>query len=482
MKAVDSTDQAKLANADDANTDVLKIMHESNAAGILLQSGVSVHESQETAAAIQTREPAAAELGAMEEDVGAAEAKIAVEDVNNAANTDGVDGGFDAWMVVVASFVVHFLSLGNLYCFGEYATRYEAEGVGSAAAVQSVGSLGTAGLVGFGFAAGLLAERVGLRVAILSGAALMAGGLLLASFATRVWQLLLTQGLLFGAGCAFVYFPSLASLAQWWSRRRGVATGLAASGAGLGGLVLAPVLNALLSLPSVGTAWTLRAVALLIAVAIPATLPFVKQRVPSAKSAVPWSQLRNTRFLLLLGAVFFATAPNFIPAFFLPSYASDVVNLDSTDGAALVSIFNAASFFGRIAVGYAADVFIGKANAFLLCTLITSLSILIIWSLAHSFGALIIFAAICGFFSGAYFVVIPVIVGEMFGFEKVASLTGLTLTFSAIGYLGGPPLAGAIRDSSGYIAVCIFAGTLTFISALFCLAVRLSISKSLWKA
>ncbi|KAJ3388706.1 hypothetical protein HDU84_009551 [Entophlyctis sp. JEL0112] len=401
------------------------------------------------------------------------------------SNTQGLteadypDGGFDAWMVVVAGFWINFLGLGTLYCFGVYSNYYNKMNLDRLAVIQFIGSIATACLVSGGFVSGMLAEKFGMRLITGIGVIVMFLGLLLASFATSTWQFMLTQGFLFGIGSSLSYFSSLAAISQWWGKRRSIATGIAASGSGLGGLVLSPSVNALLS--SVGLSWTLRIMALLILVVLLLLLPFVKQRIATTASKVPWDIMVDFRFLLLLGAVFFATAPNFIPAFIMPTYAEDVVGLTATDGATLLSIFNLASFLGRIAVGFAADIAIGKANSFIICTFLTSFSMLVIWPLCHSFGMLIFFALVVGFFSGAYFVLIPVIVGEMFGSARIGSLTGLAYVFSSIGYLGGPPVAGTIRDMYGYVPVCLFAGILTLVSALFCVAVRFTIERKFWK-
>jgi MFS family permease len=93
-------------------------------------------------------------------------------------------------------------------------------------------------------------------------------GLFSAAFATQIWHILLTQvspyrsrgssdrqGIIVGAGqgLAIPLFMSLPS--QWFDRHRGLASGIAIGGAGLGGgfstLMVRPMLSAL------GTKYTL---------------------------------------------------------------------------------------------------------------------------------------------------------------------------------------------------------------------------------
>lgn len=63
------------------------------------------------------------------------------------------------------------------------------------------------------------------RTITVTGVFLMALGFALASFATTVWHLLLTQGFLVGLGMSLVYFPLLAPAPEYFSRHRGTAMG-----------------------------------------------------------------------------------------------------------------------------------------------------------------------------------------------------------------------------------------------------------------
>jgi MFS family permease len=65
--------------------------------------------------------------------------------------------------------------------------------------------------------------------------------LLLASFATTYWQLLLTQGVMFGIACPIAYFPALTIISHYFDKRKGFATGIAVSGSGIGGLAISPI-------------------------------------------------------------------------------------------------------------------------------------------------------------------------------------------------------------------------------------------------
>ena len=48
----------------------------------------------------------------------------------------------------------------------------------------------------------------------------------ISSFATSVWQLLLSQGVLYAIGGGFLYYPVYIFIDEWFVRRKGFALGL----------------------------------------------------------------------------------------------------------------------------------------------------------------------------------------------------------------------------------------------------------------
>ncbi|KAI8610879.1 major facilitator superfamily domain-containing protein [Chytriomyces sp. MP71] len=400
---------------------------------------------------------------------------------DNEVSSEPPDGGFTAWMTVVASFTVHLLSLGLLYSFGVYGQYYYASGLDSLSIISFVGSIGAACLVGFGILSGRLAEKFGYRPMIFIGTVIMSLGLILASYATKTWHLMVTQGFLFGLGSSLAYFPAVSVPSQWFAKKRGIATGIAVSGSGIGGLLMSQIIQKLI--PTIGVQWTLRASGILTFVGLTAILPLIKTRIPpSPNSKTDWSVLKDAKFLLMLGMVFFATFPSFIPVIYLPTFAVSQLGVSSASGATLVSIFNGSSAAGRILLGIAADTFLGRANALMLCMFLSASSMLFLWTFANSYALLILFAAVNGFVCGGFISLFPVIVGTMFGVQHLASLVGMLMSISAIGNLAGPPLGGVIKDSIGYAGLSVFAGGITVISFGFTVAIRFRLDRTLIKA
>lgn len=65
----------------------------------------------------------------------------------------------------------------------------------------------------------------------------------LSSFATSVWHLILTQGVLYAIGGVFLYYPIYIFIDQWFVRRKGFAYGIMWAGSGCGGLSGPLVMN-----------------------------------------------------------------------------------------------------------------------------------------------------------------------------------------------------------------------------------------------
>ena len=145
---------------------------------------------------------------------------------------------------------------------------------------------GTAAIFSIGFIVstlatpivGILMGRFGPRIAIPVGAIMVAAGLVLATWATALWQFYLTLGFLVIGGSIFIsYIGHSMFLANWFHRKRGLAVGVAFSGVGVGGIVLFLWIQSIIT--SVGWRVSCWAIAgLLIAIVVPLNLIFQRQR------------------------------------------------------------------------------------------------------------------------------------------------------------------------------------------------------------
>ena len=152
------------------------------------------------------------------------------------------DGGCWAWTIVFASFMVSFLQDGFRDSFGMLLPSLAQHfGVGRAEASLTLSTM-TLLTLGCGpLAAGLVA-RLGHRVTTLLGVLCATSGMLGAGLYLQdqgqqqgsIAVIHLTVGGMVGLGFGLMYLPAMDIVTHYFSRRLGLATGVAAAGSGLG--------------------------------------------------------------------------------------------------------------------------------------------------------------------------------------------------------------------------------------------------------
>ncbi len=182
---------------------------------------------------------------------------------------------FYGWAVVLVCFVVISLLFSVRLSFGIFFDAFVRSGTfpwgrGETAGVFSVTMLVAA--VG-GVPVGWLLDRFGARRVFMAGQLVLVAGLLLTSRMNALWQFYLYYGLLAGAGITALALPVHATtISRWFAQggRRGLAIGLAFSGTGVGVMVLAPVLERVITLYGWRVGYLLLA-ALLAGISLPLT-------------------------------------------------------------------------------------------------------------------------------------------------------------------------------------------------------------------
>ncbi|RUP46696.1 major facilitator superfamily domain-containing protein [Jimgerdemannia flammicorona] len=249
--------------------------------------------------------------------------------------------------------------------------------------------------------------------------------------------------------------------AQWFHKKRATAMGIAASGSGVGGLVLSPLASALID--CVGISWCYRITGLLCFVLSMVAALLAKAKVLPAKATqrtkvVEWSLLKNPSYLLWIAGSGCCILGYLVPFFYLPSYAQSI-NISTSTSAVLVGVISALNAVGRVLIGLAGDMF-GQVNTFIFSALISGLSCLLVWMFAETFAVLLVFGIIYGLFCGVFFTLVAPISAEIVGMEKLASAISLLFCINAVTVFGAP-IAGAIQqavDPNSFLAVVLWSG------------------------
>ena len=102
-------------------------------------------------------------------------------------------------------------------------------------------------MIGFGLGGllmGRLADRFGVMVPVLIGAASVGLGFTLASAADSIWTFALAHGVLLGLlGSSSTFAPLIADTSLWFLRRRGIAVAVCASGNYVAGAIWPPIVQ-----------------------------------------------------------------------------------------------------------------------------------------------------------------------------------------------------------------------------------------------
>jgi MFS family permease len=133
-----------------------------------------------------------------------------------------------------------------------------------------------------------------LRTCIATGCLLQALGAFATSFGTELWHFWLAQGICSGIGHGLVFSPMISLYSTWFTTKRVMAVSLASCGAATGGMVF-PATGYYL-FDRLGFAWTVRLMALIIAMNGLVVSAVTRARIVSRKSS-PWFDLTAFREL-----------------------------------------------------------------------------------------------------------------------------------------------------------------------------------------
>jgi MFS family permease len=362
---------------------------------------------------------------------------------------------------VGASFVTSLVGFGCAYSFGSFLAPLQQEFSATRGAISLVFSL--AGFLYFALGAltGPLADRFGVRPLCLLGTALLAAGMMGAASARTLREVFVAYGLGVGLGVGCAYVPAVGVVQRWFSRRRGLASGIAVSGIGVGTLVMPPIAAALIGalgwrsayVVLAGIAVVLGTGAALVLRDDPRRMGLtpdgdepVDDRAPVSAGVTVAEAVWSKPFVLLYLSSFLTALGAFVPFVHLVPFAVD--QGASTQRAVwLLATIGIGSTLGRLALGGLADR-LGRVSS--LVGMIAGMGLTLgSWSIATSFPALIAFAAAFGVAYGGWVALLPAFAADLFGRKHISGIIGALYTSAALGALGGPAAAGFMFDWTG---------------------------------
>ncbi|KAL2683371.1 hypothetical protein Neosp_007841 [[Neocosmospora] mangrovei] len=237
---------------------------------------------------------------------------------------------------------------------------------------------------------------------------------------TRIWHLVLSQGLVFGAGVGFIANTTVSIVPQWFHARRSFAVAVTTAGSGTGGLLYS--LTTRIMIDNLGLAWAFRILAIVSFIVNGISNLFLKSRSTSIGAShlgFDVSFFKRPEFCLFLAWGFFSQFGFGITAFSMADFA-ETMGFTPRQGSIASAIFNLSQAVGRPLLGLASDRY-GRLNVGSICTLTAALSTLLIWILAgKSFAGTIIYTLFGAFASSMWTNVAPIGV-EVMGLQLLSS-------------------------------------------------------------
>ena len=379
-------------------------------------------------------------------------------------------GWYHGWSIVAVCILMQAVANGLTYnAFSLFLSDWSAQ----LHAPVSQFQLSVAGMALF---ASLAAPGVGILADKLPARRLLVGGLLgIAAFyfligsVNAVWQFSLLYGLLAPFGLVFsTAVPANALISRWFRRRLGLALGLSAFGIGMAGVLLPPLIAALL--PRVG--WRLiwqGGGVVVAALVVPLVLLVVRDRPTEEEGAhylggdggghglhggrsgpggLSWREVARRRNFWLLVALY-------VPMLALHGGCSQnlgpfTVNhgLSQQSAGTLLSVISFSHVISQLGLGLLADRF-GTRLPFFGLALVTALGAVVL-GLGSGLPTLIVGCALVGLGGGVFTLLAAAIAAE-FGAEGVGRAFGLAMLFVPLTALA-PFIVAKTQENTGSYA------------------------------
>jgi MFS family permease len=352
------------------------------------------------------------------------------------------------WGVVLGAFLVMLVGFGAIYSYAAFAEAIAAEFQAERASVALIYALSGGACYLVSAVAGPLADRIGPRVPAALGMLLVGVGLLVAATAGSMMEVYAGYGLLIGLGAGFAYVPAVAAVQRRFRAQRGLASGIAVSGIGVGTALVPPGAEALLAAGEWRPAFVLCGLlAMAIGLAGAALLGPAAQ--PGARSEkAGWARVLGGRgFAQAYGGVLLVSVPAILPHALLVATARDM-GLGAPAALALLGLIGLGTIAGRFLLAALADV-LGRRATFLACCAGMAGSLLL-WAAAGDAPLLQGFALLFGALQGGMVALLPAFIADSFGPRALGGVLGVLYTSRGIALLLAPPAFAVAVAAAGH--------------------------------
>lgn len=380
-------------------------------------------------------------------------------------NTPGPppDGGVLAWGQVLSGHLIVLITWGFMNSFGVFQTYYVDFLDHSASSISWIGSIQVFLTFFIGTWTGRLTDAGYFRPVFLIGTIFSVLGLFMASLSSQYWQVFLAQGVCCGLGNGFLFCPMLAIVSTYFSKRRVLAVGLCSCGGATGGLIFPAMFQQLL--PSIGYAWTMRALGFLILGCLVICNILARPRLPPLRTG-PFLELAaftEAPYTLFAIGVFFIFWGVYFASYYLGSFGVEVIKVSQGESINQLMVLNGVGIIGRTVPAYVANHYTGPMNTLLLVTIATVVCVYAMIGVT-SLGGLYAWTVVYGIVGNAVQGMFPVCLSILttdIDQKKAGVRMGMGFTIVSFAVLTGPPITGALitTQNGSYVGAQAFAAS-----------------------
>jgi MFS transporter, OFA family, oxalate/formate antiporter len=411
------------------------------------------------------------------------------------------------WLVVLGAILIQ-LALGAIYAWSVFTPSLtDAKGLYKFTAVQTnmIFSVGLAAFALLTILGGrLMAKYRPQRIAMIGGITLGIGYILAGMVGPSFIGLVLTIGLIGGIGIGLGYVVPIAVGVKWFPDKKGLLTGLAVAGFGLGAflwIMAGGRWGHLIAIYGVARVFQIYGVAYIIMVLVGSIWmvnppegykPEGWNPPPAAKAAATGavdmssSEMLKTPQFFMLWFMFIAGAlAGLMVIGNIKLFGIDALKAGGMDAAlataktdvAMAVYFALANAAGRIIWGMVSDK-IGRKSSLFFMFLFQGIMLLLFYSMGGTEAMFYLGALLIGFNFGGNFALFPAATADFFGNKSVGLNYGWVFTAYGVGGIVGPILAGHFKDQVATAGITawqtpfMIAGIVCLIAAVLALPLR----------
>lgn len=311
------------------------------------------------------------------------------------------------------------------------------------------------------FFGGRVMEKLGPRKLGMIGGIIVGLGWLLSAFASNIWMLTLTYGVIAGSGVGLVYGCPVSMGAKWFPDKKGLAVGLMLAGFGGSALITGKVANTLI--PSVGLSTTFMYFGIafgliLVVLSLPFRFP-VAGWVPAgwkpaagtvaASDFTSGEMMKTGAFWGLFFCYIIGCVAGLMAIGISKPVGNEIIRISGETAATLVGIFAIFNAVGRPLFGFLTDKITPRNAAILNLLMILIVSIIMIT--AKEGDTMLYTISFIGFWLGlgGWLAIAPTATASFFGMKNYAKNYGVVFFAYGLGAIIGGIISGQAKDVFG---------------------------------